>query len=158
MIQQHDPYPYRIFSGETSPSFWVLDPTCSSPLILLSSNRSDGPMVRCYYRYVPILRTFFLTEFRGPAAPLWPADKIRQIFPEESCPGESLPGETFPGVSLPGETFPGETIPGESFPGEHFPGETFQGKAFQGNLFQGKLFQEKVFQGKVFQGNLFQGK
>ncbi len=30
---------------------------------------SVGPMTRSYSRYVPILRTFFITEFRGPGAP-----------------------------------------------------------------------------------------
>ena len=54
-------------------------------------------MVRSYTRHVPILRTFFITEFQGVPELLLTCKKKVKNFPKENFPGENLPGENFPG-------------------------------------------------------------
>ncbi len=55
-------------------------------------------MLRAYARYVPIIITFFITEFHCFSSQQLRFDlrtKMRQIFPGEIFPGEIFPGECF---------------------------------------------------------------
>ena len=59
------------FQAPEIPRVRTSDPTVQS---------SVGPTVRSYTRYVAILQTFFITEFRKPAAPQSPVKKKSNIF------------------------------------------------------------------------------
>ena len=52
---------------------------------------SVGPTVRTYTRNVPILRTFFITEFREPAAPHYLPKKNVKLFQPKR---QTLPAKT----------------------------------------------------------------
>ncbi len=58
------------------------------------------PMIRSYTRHVPILRTFFITEFLGARSSCLTCHK-----------SENFPGKTFQG-KLSRENFPGKTFQG----------------------------------------------
>ena len=87
------------FPGLETPPVRSSDPTVQY---------SVGPMVRSYTRHVPILRTFFITEFRGSRSSGLTCQKNVKNFPGENFPGQNFPGQNFPGENFPGENFPGE--------------------------------------------------
>ena len=92
------------FPGLETPPVRSSDPTVQY---------SVGPMVRSYTRQVPILRTFFITEFRGSRSSGLTCKKNVKNFP-----GENFPGQNFPGQNFPGENFPGEKLSRGNFPGK----------------------------------------
>ena len=96
---------------------------------------SVGPRVNSYARYVPILRTFFITKILEPLAPFWPDKKKSKLFQGESRWLNFSREWT--------KLFQGET--------KHFPGRVTI-------LFHGEwqnLSREwtKLFLGLIFQGN-----
>ena len=97
------------FPGLETPPVRSSDPTVQY---------SVGPMVRSYTRHVPILRTFFITEFRGSRSS------------GLTCQKKSKP---FQGKNFPGQNFPGENFPGENFTGEQEKREKDTPKAFVGD-------------------------
>ncbi len=63
---------------------------------------SVGPMIRSYSRYGPILRTFFITEFRRALASFLTCHEMSQNFPGKTFQG-NLSRENFPGTTFQGE-------------------------------------------------------
>ena len=97
-------------------------PGWETPLVRSSDptvQYSVGPMVRSYTRHVPILRTFFITEFRGSRSSGLTCEKKVKNFP-----GEKLSRAKLSRAKLSR----GKTFQGKTFQGKNFPGETFQGK------------------------------
>ena len=109
------------FPGLETPPVRSSDPTVQY---------SVGPMVRSYTRHVPILRTFFITEFRGSRSSGLTCKKTSK-------------------------TFQGKTFQGKTFQGKTFQGKTFQGKTFQGNRKSGEGHTESVrWRRKMRRGSL----
>ncbi len=97
------------FPGLETPQVRSSDPTVQY---------SVGPMVHFYTRYVPILRTLFITELRGSRSSGLTCQKKVKNFP-----GEKLSRAKLSRAKLSRGNFPGRKLS---------RGETFQGKTFQG--------------------------
>ena len=88
------------FPGLKTPPVRSSDPTVQY---------SVGPMVRSYTRYVPILRTFFITEFRGSRSSCLTCEKKVKNFPGEKLSRAKLSrGKLSRGKLSRGKTFQGK--------------------------------------------------
>ena len=85
------------FPGLETPPFSSSDPTVQY---------SVGPMVRSYTRYVPILRTFFISEFRGSRSSGLTCKKKVKNFPGPKLSRAKLSrGKLSRGKTFQGKTF-----------------------------------------------------